>query len=279
MGNMNHRLETDVKSTATIHAISDAVTSGLVMAGDSSLHAESGLDAVANGAYYRVGACGFFPGQDPEDGSIAPNRSAKGEMVRGQTLPPGSMVHAGMASKLAAAEARIALLESALHKVSQLASHDPLTGAFNRRGMNEVFSREVARAQRTCLPLAVALIDLDDFKLVNDRYGHAVGDAALVYLTRAIGETLRPTDTCCRLGGEEFVVIMPGADQVAARQALVRLQAALDGQSIADTSVTLAFSAGVVHARRGESLEDVLARADCAVYRAKAAGKRCIVGG
>ena len=235
-----------MKSTATMHTIKDAVSSGVVMATDSSFPAESGPDSVANADYYGPDLRGFFPG-------------------------------AGMASKLAAAEARIALLESALRKVNRLASHDPLTGAFNRRGMNEVFSREAARAQRTGLPLAVALVDLDDFKLVNDRYGHAVGDAALVYLTRAIGATLRPTDSCCRLGGEEFVVIMPGADQGAAQQALVRLQMVLDGRPIADTSLRLAFSAGVVLVRRGESLEQVLARADCAVYRAKAAGKRRVV--
>lgn len=268
-----------MKSTATIHTINDAATHGLVMATDSSLPPEPVLDAVANAAYYRSDASDFPSGRHRDDGLIAFHRPGRESSGCEPMHSAAAATRAGIASQLIAAEARIVALEEALRKVSKLASHDPLTGACNRRGMNEVFGRESARAQRTCRPLALALVDLDDFKHVNDRYGHAVGDAALVFLTRAIGETLRPTDTCCRLGGEEFVVIMPDADHVAARQALLRLQTVLDEQPIADTSMTLAFSAGVVLSRRGESLEHVLGRADCAVYRAKADGKRRIVSG
>jgi two-component system cell cycle response regulator len=92
-----------------------------------------------------------------------------------------------------------------------------------------------------------------------------------------MAETLRPTDLCCRLGGEEFVVVMPGSDHAAAERALTRLQATIAAQPVANTPVTLAFSAGVVLAQSSESLEQMLARADRAVYRAKAAGKRRIV--
>ncbi len=267
-----------MKSTATIHTIKEAATPGIVMATDSSLPPESVLDEVANAAYYRSDVAEFPAGQRRDDGLIALHRPDN-ESIGCESVPSAAATRTGIASQLVAAEARIVALEAALRKVSKLASHDPLTGVCNRRGMNEVFSRESARAQRTCRPLALALVDLDDFKRVNDRYGHAVGDAALVFLTRAIGETLRPTDTCCRLGGEEFVVIMPDADHVAARQALLRLQAALDEKPIADTSLTLAFSAGVVLSRRGESLDHLLGRADCAVYRAKGEGKRRIVSG
>jgi diguanylate cyclase len=145
--------------------------------------------------------------------------------------------------------------------------------------MTEAFAREAARALRSGQPLALALIDLDDFKRVNDQHGHAVGDAALVHLTRVIGETLRPTDLCGRLGGEEFVLVMPGSDHEAAKRALARLQAAIAKQPVAHTQVTLAFSAGLVLGQQSESLEQMLARADRAVYRAKAAGKRCVVCG
>jgi diguanylate cyclase len=190
-----------------------------------------------------------------------------------------SVVHDSVAGALASATARIAELESSLREACDVASHDPLTGAFNRRGMTEAFAREASRAQRSGEPLSLALIDLDDFKRVNDQHGHAVGDAALVHLTRVIGETLRPTDLCGRLGGEEFVLVMPGSDHAAAQQALTRLQAAMTAQPVAHTNVTLAFSAGLVLSQRSESLEDLLARADSAVYRAKAAGKRCVVCG
>ncbi len=190
-----------------------------------------------------------------------------------------SILRDGVAAELTAATARIAELEAALRDARDVASHDPLTGAFNRRGMTEAFAREAARAVRSGQPLALALIDLDDFKRVNDQHGHAVGDAALVHLTRVIGETLRPTDLCGRLGGEEFVLVMPGSDHEAAKGALARLQAAIAIQPVAHTQVTLAFSAGLVLGQQSESLEQMLARADRAVYRAKAAGKRCVVCG
>ena len=206
-------------------------------------------------------------------------RPAAEPAVRHRSLRQESVPRDPLASRLAAAESRIAELEAALREAGEMASHDPLTGALNRRGLQEAFAREAARARRTGQPLALALIDLDDFKQVNDRHGHAVGDAALVHLTRQIVETLRPTDLCCRLGGEEFVLAMPGSDRADARRALARLQRVLAGRPVADTLVTLAFSAGVVAGRGDEALERMLARADAAVYRAKAAGKGRVVSG
>jgi diguanylate cyclase len=200
-------------------------------------------------------------------------------LVREPVIRYQSQLRDGVARKLAVAEARIAELESALRKAGEIASHDPLTGVLNRRGMNEAFARETARAMRVGRPLVLVLVDLDDFKAVNDRHGHGVGDAALVHLTRVMGATLRPTDICCRLGGEEFVVLMPGCDRAAAVKAMTRLQAVLAAREVPGAPVTLAFSAGVVLARSGESLAQLLARADRRVYRAKAAGKGRIVSG
>jgi diguanylate cyclase len=171
------------------------------------------------------------------------------------------MLRSQALARLTATEARIAELETALREGSEQASHDPLTGVLNRRGLLEEFGREAARARRMRAPLAVALIDLDDFKAINDRHGHAVGDVALVHLTRVLAQTLRPTDVCGRWGGTEFVVLMPGADHDAAKRALARAQKAIAGHDMAPP-LALFFSADVVVGASGESLEQLLARAD-----------------
>jgi diguanylate cyclase len=201
------------------------------------------------------------------------------QLARPKAIHNKSVTHDSIALALASAEDRIAELESALREAGENASRDPLTGVFNRRGMVEIFARESSRAQRAGQPFALALIDLDDFKSINDNFGHGAGDAALAHLTRVIAQTLRPTDLCCRWGGEEFVVILPSADRASAKRALARVQAAIAAQPVAGTTVTLAFSAGVVLSQGHESLEHLLALADRAVYRAKAAGKRRIFFG
>jgi diguanylate cyclase (GGDEF)-like protein len=264
-------LETEVKSRTAKRNTGTLAATAAVMASDAAPDAGDQRNFATAFVEEALGLSPGLPVEKLPGGArysvLQPG--SRHPVNRYQSVPRDRVV-----SQLEAAKIRIAELEFALREAGEVASQDPLTGVLNRRGMTESFERESARSRRNGEPLALALIDLDDFKLVNDQHGHAVGDAALVHLTRLIGRTLRPTDICCRLGGEEFVVMMPGSDSAAATRALDRLQAVISSRPVTGTSVLLAFSAGVVQAQAGESLELALARADGAVYRAKLAGKR-----
>ena len=127
--------------------------------------------------------------------------------------------------------------------------------------------------------LAVGLIDIDNFKKLNDTLGHAAGDVALQKLAAQVREQLRPRDTVARFGGEEFVVLLPETTLEAGRIAIERLQRELTKQFFLANNerLLITFSAGVVQLRRGESEAEVVRRADQAMYRAKAAGKNRVV--
>ncbi len=181
--------------------------------------------------------------------------------------------------ELLAAEAHIRVLEQALTEVRATAFADPLTGALNRRGFDEAYQRELARSRRRGGQLALALIDLDDFKRLNDTLGHQVGDAALVHLVRILRKALRPSDILCRFGGEEFVVLMPDTPLNDAAAAISRFQRQLATQTIPGQDAVLTFSAGVVVQQPSESLDDLIQRADAATYAAKHAGKNCVLKG
>lgn len=172
---------------------------------------------------------------------------------------------------------RIVDLQSTLYRLRdqfrEQARTDPLTGCLNRRAIMERLAAELARAQRERQPLSVAVLDLDHFKKVNDQYGHAAGDAVLRELTRRLGARLRVSDSFGRIGGEEFLVLWPHANdpQVAAD----RLRVAVAGSPflVADRELPLTASLGVATTLGYEPAEAVLARADEALYRAKAAGR------
>ncbi len=180
-------------------------------------------------------------------------------------------------------EARVRALESELKRLSDEVSTDVLTQVANRRGLMQAFEAEAARSHRALADgvsgdqasLAVGLIDIDNFKKLNDTLGHAAGDQALKALAAAVRERLRPVDHLARFGGEEFVVLMPGTGLEEARLALTRLQRSLSEALFLHEGreVFVTFSGGVTTWRPGEALEPALERADKGLYEAKRTGK------
>ncbi|MBL8325465.1 MAG: GGDEF domain-containing protein [Rubrivivax sp.] len=179
------------------------------------------------------------------------------------------------AARAAALEARVRDLEGELRRISDQAHTDALTQVANRRGLERLFAQECERVARTGLPLALGLLDIDNFKKLNDRLGHAAGDTALKSLAGAVRERLRPGDHVARFGGEEFVVLMSGLGLEESCQALTRLQRSLSASLFLHDGeeVFVTFSAGVTLWREGEPMEATVERADGGLYRAKRNGK------
>jgi diguanylate cyclase (GGDEF)-like protein len=181
--------------------------------------------------------------------------------------------------KVKASEERIRELEMELEKTSDLVRHDQLTGVLNRHGLEEMFSKEVARAQRHDTVLCVALLDIDNFKKLNDSLGHEAGDQALIHLASVCRETLRPQDTIARFGGEEFVILLPETQIADAAQVMSRLQRELTKRFFLhdNEKVLITFSAGVTQMTEQDNQGSVIKRADEAMYEAKQTGKNRVV--
>ena len=154
----------------------------------------------------------------------------------------------------------------------QLADLDALTGLHNRRYFHETLAREVSRAHRYDRRLALIVFDLDDFKAVNDRIGHLSGDAVIAESAERIRDVVRSADIACRVGGDEFAVILPESALADADQLYRRLQGALSARPIGQAG-RLSFSAGVAELRAEDDPTAFFERADEALYRAKEHGK------
>ncbi|NQD91515.1 diguanylate cyclase [Pseudomonas sp. CrR25] len=181
-----------------------------------------------------------------------------------------------LAEALAVSEERLRTISSLHEQLREQALCDPLTGLYNRRYLDEFFSRELARAQRERTPLSLALIDLDHFKQLNDEHGHLEGDDVLREVARHLRGCLRGTDAVFRIGGEEFLLILPGADAQEARRRLETICQGLAAQPLATRGgarqVTL--SAGLAFSpAQGRGLDELLHAADAALYEAKRAGR------
>jgi diguanylate cyclase len=177
------------------------------------------------------------------------------------------------------AESRIRELEAKLQHMSELVREDQLTGTLNRRGLDDVYERESARSDRRNTPLCVALLDLDNFKRLNDTYGHLAGDNALRHLAKVVKATLRSMDVIARFGGEEFLIILPETPIEAAELTMTRLQRELTKHFFMhdNEKLLITFSAGVALRLPNEEQASLLARVDRAMYQAKQTGKNRVV--
>jgi len=188
---------------------------------------------------------------------------------------------AALQDRVLATEAELVQLHRELDSASALARHDPLTDTLNRKGLDEALAREIATMQRKDTPLSLCLLDIDNFKKLNDRLGHEVGDNALIHLVNVARNCMRPTDTLARYGGEEFIILMPDTQLDHGVEAMVRLQRELTKAFFlsGNEKVLITFSAGVAQLAPGESGPAAIKRADRAMYLAKRAGKNRVVAG
>jgi diguanylate cyclase (GGDEF)-like protein len=169
-------------------------------------------------------------------------------------------------------------VDTARRALQDLAWRDELTGLSTRRRFTELARQLLAQAPAD-VPLAVALADVDDFKRINDRYGHATGDAVLAAVGTAITQSLRADDVSARWGGEEFAVLLPRSSALHAEPVLQRVQQAVRDLRVAvpGGEIRCAVSIGLAHRRPGAPFDALIGRADQAMYRAKVSGKDTLV--
>jgi diguanylate cyclase len=169
-------------------------------------------------------------------------------------------------------------LKAAYQRIEELAELDELTGSYNRRCIMRLLDSEIEKSRQTSTPCAIALIDLDWFKRINDAHGHPVGDEVLRTFAITIFANIRPADCFGRYGGEEFLLLLPGMDGDAASRMLDRLRgivADLDWSAFSP-GMRVTISAGVVTLRDNDTADTFLVRADSALYSAKAQGRNRI---
>jgi diguanylate cyclase len=185
----------------------------------------------------------------------------------------------GTQSMATEAQYRIQQLQEELTQLSEVVRIDQLTGVLNRRGMDEAFNTEIARFQRTGELLSVSLLDIDNFKSLNDKHGHSVGDAALKHLASVVKRAVRPADIVCRLGGEEFVVLLPNTELEEAVSIMSRVQRSLTKEYFLGNNekLLITFSAGVALFASEDDMASILQRADEAMYLAKKSGKNRVM--
>lgn len=168
-------------------------------------------------------------------------------------------------------------LKRALLKIKELEGKDSLTGILNRRAFMRVFVKEIKRAKRYKIPLSLAILDLDNFKLINDNYGHKAGDMVLKRVCRMVKKNIREQDVFARLGGEEFVILFPHTNLDEAYLVSERLRLKIAELKFKGLSHRITASFGITSLKEDDNPETILKRADEALYEAKRSGKnRCV---
>lgn len=169
-----------------------------------------------------------------------------------------------------------AAFKASLEQEREMARTDYLTGAINGRSFGELAAAEIARAQRHAHPFSVAYLDVDDFKLVNDRHGHSAGDRLLKLIADTVRQNVRAMDSVARLGGDEFAVLMPETDERAARAVISRVRRQLL-KTVRGAGWRVTFSVGVVTWELPpDSVDEMLRAADDLMYSAKHLGKNTV---
>ena len=173
------------------------------------------------------------------------------------------------------AESAIPAIENARRygEARKMAETDALTGLYNQRYFHETLRREVLRAQRYDRNLALIVFDVDDFKSINDQIGHLAGDRVLAQAADRLRDAVRSVDVPCRIGGDEFAVILPESTAMDADQLYRRLQSSMRGTSLGPDEDRLRMSAGIAELQHGDTAAGLFERADAALYRAKDQGK------
>lgn len=166
--------------------------------------------------------------------------------------------------------------EGQCQRLEQLAIHDPLTGVKNRRSLNEEINKAIAGHARNRASYGLAILDVDHFKIVNDTYGHSVGDSILIDLARLIEGGIRCTDQVFRYGGEEFVLLLPDVDKKNLEALMQRMRSTLH-KSLKSPAGIVTVSFGLASLLTDEDATQWFSRADQALYRAKATGRDRIV--
>jgi diguanylate cyclase (GGDEF)-like protein len=257
---------------------SDQLRRVIVESAVEATHAQGGLLHASDGSVVRVGDIGAGPQRLEYE--LTAGRGNFGTLV---LLGSEFDNEATITAASLAGQAVVALENARLHRiVERQALVDDLTGLANRRQAEEALGSELARAERLGGSVSLILADLDDFKAINDRYGHPTGDGVLREFADALRETVREIDLAVRWGGEEFAVILPGTDLEGAAQLAERLRVVVAARELVSLTgeplrVTASFGAGSSGGTTG--LEELLEIADDALYRAKRAGKNRVYAG